>query len=187
MRTTEGLKRVDVLYRRIDDDYIDPLTFRPDSALGTAGLFGAYRADNTARILDVKYYVLLPQDEDVGGALDHYQWQTILRSVSALRSYHWVYHQRLKPWLVAELLILRPEMPRSLLACYEEIIGQLDLLANAYSGNRGECHRIAGEMHARLRYARIRDVFQSGLHEFLTDFIDRSIVLGQEINNYYLQ
>lgn len=145
------------------------------------------RADNTARILDVKYHVLLPQDEDVGGALDHYQWQTILRSVSALRSYHWVYHQRLKPWLVAELLILRPEMPRSLLACYEEIIGQLDLLANAYAGNRGECHRIAGEMHARLRYARIRDVFQSGLHEFLTDFIDRSIILGQEINNYYLQ
>ena len=54
------------------------------------------RADNTARILDVKYYVLLPQDEGVGGALDYYQWQSILRSVSALRSYHWVYHERLQ-------------------------------------------------------------------------------------------
>ena len=73
------------------------------------------RADNTARILDVKYHVLLPQHEGVGGALDYYQWQAILRSVSALRSYHWVYQERLKPWLVAEFLILRPEMPRSLL------------------------------------------------------------------------
>ena len=79
------------------------------------------RADNTARILDVKYHVLLPQDEGVGGALDYYQWQAILRSVSALRGYHWVYHDRLKPWLIAELLILRPEMPRSLLSCYDEI------------------------------------------------------------------
>ena len=61
------------------------------------------RADNTARILDVKYHVLLPQDEGVGGALDYYQWQSILRSVSALRSYHWVYHERLQPWLIAEL------------------------------------------------------------------------------------
>src|SRR5690348_691904 len=73
------------------------------------------RADNTARILDVKYHVLLPQEEEVGGTLDYYQWQAILRSVSALRGYHWVYQDRLKPWLVAELLILRPEMPRSLL------------------------------------------------------------------------
>src|ERR1051326_2209691 len=66
-----------------------------------------------ARLLDVKFHVLLPQSEGVGGALDYYQWQAILRSVSGLRSYHWVYHDRLKPWLVAELLILRPEMPRS--------------------------------------------------------------------------
>jgi uncharacterized alpha-E superfamily protein len=51
---------------------------------------------------------------------------------------------------------------------------------------RGECHRIAGETHARLRYGRIQDIFQSGLHEFLTDFIDRSILLGNEISNLYL-
>lgn len=144
------------------------------------------RSDNTARILDVKYYVLLPQDEGVGGALDYYQWQAILRSVSALRSYHWVYHQRLQPWLIAELLILRPEMPRSLLSCYETITGCLDLLAEAHGARRGECHRLAGEMQSRLRYGRIRDIFQAGLHEFLTDFIDRSIILGDEINKHYL-
>jgi uncharacterized alpha-E superfamily protein len=144
------------------------------------------RADNTARILDVKYHVLLPRHEGVGGALDYYHWQAILRSVSALRSYHWVYHDRLKPWLVAELLILRPEMPRSLLSCYDEIVRQLELLAEAYGGLRGECHRIAGDMHARLRYGRVQDIFQSGLHEFLTDFIERSVVLGGEISRLYL-
>ncbi|HZB93539.1 MAG TPA: alpha-E domain-containing protein [Stellaceae bacterium] len=144
------------------------------------------RADNTARILDVKYHVLLPRHEGVGGALDYYHWQAILRSVSALRSYHWIYQDRLKPWLVAELLLLRPEMPRSLLSCHEQIVRYLELLAEAYGGKRGECHRIAGELHARLRFGRIQDIFQSGLHEFLTEFIDRSVVLGNEISALYL-
>jgi uncharacterized alpha-E superfamily protein len=144
------------------------------------------RGDNTARILDVKYHVLMPRHEGVGGALDYYHWQSILRSVSALRSYHWVYHDRLKPWLVAEFLILRPEMPRSLLSCYDQIIRTLEMLAEAYGGKRGECHRIAGELHARLRFGRIQDIFQSGLHEFLTDFIDRSVTLGDAISALYL-
>jgi uncharacterized alpha-E superfamily protein len=144
------------------------------------------RADNTARILDVKYHVLMPRHEGVGGALDYYHWQAILRSVSALRSYHWVYHDRLKPWLVAEFLILRPEMPRSLLSCYDQIIRTLEMLAEAYGGKRGECHRVAGELHARLRFGRIQDIFQSGLHEFLTDFIDRSVTLGSTISTLYL-
>jgi len=144
------------------------------------------RADCTARILDVKYYVLLPQDEGVGGALDYYQWQSILRSVSALRSYHWVYHQRLQPWLVAEFLLLRREMPRSLLSCFNEITRSLDLIAEGYGGKRGECHRLAGEMHAKLCYSRIENIFQTGLHEFLTEFIDRMIMLGSEISRLYL-
>ena len=144
------------------------------------------RADNTARLLDVKFHVLLPQSEGVGGALDYYQWQAILRSVSGLRSYHWVYHDRLKPWLVAELLILRPEMPRSLVSCYDEIARMLDLLAESYAGKRGECHRLSGEVFARLRYGRIQDVFQLGLHEFLTEFINRTTVLGDEIASLYL-
>jgi len=144
------------------------------------------RADNTARILDVKYHVLLPQEEGVGGALDYYQWQAILRSVSGLRSYHWVYHERLKPWLIAELLILRPEMPRSLVRCYDEITRLLNLLAEAYNGKRGECHRLAGEVDSGLRYGRIQDVFQSGLHEFLVSFITRTTKLGEEISALYL-
>ena len=144
------------------------------------------RADNTARILDVKYHVLLPREERVGGALDYYQWQAILRSVSALRSYHWVYHARLQPTLIAELLILRPEMPRSLVSCTEQVTRFLDLIAEAYGGKRGECHRLAGEMHARLRYGQISQIMGAGLHEFLTEFIDRSVILGAAIGKLYL-
>jgi len=149
---------------------------------------GSYleRADNTARILDVKYHVLLPQDESVGGALDYYQWQAILRSVSALRSYHWVYQERLQPWRIAELLILRPEMPRSLVSCMEQVTRFLDLLAGAYGGKRGECHRLAGEIHARLRYGQIGQIMGAGLHEFLTEFVDRSVLLGDAIGKLYL-
>jgi uncharacterized alpha-E superfamily protein len=144
------------------------------------------RADSTARILDVKYYLLLPGDQDVGGALDYYQWQSILRCVSALRAYHWVYHDRLKPWLIAELLLLRPEMPRSLISCLDQITQYLGLLADTYGGKHGECHRLAGAMHARLRYGRTQDIFQTGLHEFLTDFIGEVNVLGREISACYL-
>lgn len=144
------------------------------------------RADNTARILDVKYHVLLPETDDVGGALDRSQWQAILRAVSALRAYHWVYHDRLKPWLIAELMILRPEMPRSLVACYAQITSALDQIAEGYGGRRGECHRRAGAIHARLRYGRIDAIFQEGLHEFLTAVIDDSALLGRDIAALYL-
>jgi uncharacterized alpha-E superfamily protein len=144
------------------------------------------RADNTARILDVKYHVLLPEDEGVGGPLDYYQWQAILRTVSALRGYHWVYQERLKPWLVAELLILRPEMPRSLLNCCDQISQHLELLADGYGGKRGACHRRAAEIHAQLRQTCIQEIVQSGLHEFLADFVDRMIELGDEIRLLYL-
>ncbi len=79
------------------------------------------RADNTARILDVKYYVLLPEIEMVGGGVDNVQWGAILRSVSAHRSYRWVYKENYRPWRIAEYLILNQAMPRSLRSCYDEI------------------------------------------------------------------
>ena len=144
------------------------------------------RADNTARILDVKYHVLLPDYEAVGGGLDYHHWTSILRAVSALRAYHWVYRDRVKPWNVAELMILRPEMPRSLRACYDEITSNLDLLGATYGGRYGECHRLAGELHARLRFGRIDNIFQTGLHEFLTEYIDRTLELGDEISTFFL-
>lgn len=143
------------------------------------------RADNTARIIDVKYNVLLPAQEAVGGGMDYYQWASMLQSVSALRAYHWVYRDRVKPWLVAELLILKPEMPRSLAYCISDVSRQLENLAGAY-GKRGECHRLAGQIDARLRYSKIGAILSQGLHEFLTAFIEETGVLGEEITRHYL-
>jgi uncharacterized alpha-E superfamily protein len=142
------------------------------------------RGDNTARILDVKYHVLLPTPESVGGGVDYHQWATILRSVSALRAYHSIYRDRVKPWRVAELLILRQEMPRSLCKCLQEISSHLDLLSA--DGSRGECHRLAGQVHAKLRFGTIESIFQGGLHEFLTEFIDTNTTLGDKIAEHYL-
>jgi uncharacterized alpha-E superfamily protein len=144
------------------------------------------RADNTARILDVKYHILLPSFEKVGGSIDYYQWAAILRSVSARRSYHVLYKGRVVPWQVAEMLILRPEMPRSLRACYEQVMQNLDILASRYGGRSGAPHRITGETLARLRYSSIEDIFQTGLHEFLTETIERTLVIGADIDSFYL-
>jgi uncharacterized alpha-E superfamily protein len=144
------------------------------------------RADNTARILDVKYHILLPSFEKVGGSIDYYQWAAILRSVSARRSYHVLYKGRVVPWQVAEMLILRPEMPRSLRACYEQVMQNLDILAGRYEGRSGAPHRFTGETLAKLRYSSIEDIFETGLHEFLTETIERTLEIGTEIDAFYL-
>ncbi|MFN0264062.1 alpha-E domain-containing protein [Tepidamorphus sp. 3E244] len=142
------------------------------------------RADNTARILDVKYHVLLPEHSEVGGSLDYYQWSAILRSVSALTAYHWVYRQSLKPMLIADLLILREEMPRSLASCYQNITNFLDEIGRKY-GKQGAAQRTARGTLARLRNTRTEDIFNVGLHEFLGDFIDDNNKLGAVINEQY--
>ena len=124
------------------------------------------RADNTARVLDVKYHVLLPEQEAVGGSVDYFQWTAILRSVSAYTAYHWVYRESIKPWNVADLLILRPEMPRSLLSCYDNIVRFLDAIGNQY-GRHGAAQRHARNVKRRLENASIKEIFQTGLHEFV--------------------
>ena len=144
------------------------------------------RADNTARVLDVKYHLLLPRGETVGGSLDYFQWTTILRTVSALTAYRWVYRDSVKPWLVADLLILNQQIPRSLASCYGDVLRYLDLLAVAAGGRRGPAHRMASAEHARLKSLRIEGIFKDGLHEFLTDFIGSNNRLGDSIANWYL-
>jgi uncharacterized alpha-E superfamily protein len=146
---------------------------------------GIERADNTARILDVKYHVLLPATESVGGSLDYFQWTAILREVSALTAYHWVYRQSVEPRLVADLLILNRQMPRSLANCYEILVRHLDLVGDAY-GRRGESQRLASHMRARLSATTIDDVFAQGLHEFILGFIVENNRLGSAIAEQYL-
>ncbi len=143
------------------------------------------RSDNIARLLDVKYHVLLPDNEPVGGGLDYFQWASLLRSVSALTSYHWVYRESLKPWLVAEFMILRPEQPRSLISCYSSINDYLDRLADAY-GRQGAAQRYARSTYTGLQNSDIEVLFQDGLHEFLTGFLDENNRLGTAITEQYL-
>jgi uncharacterized alpha-E superfamily protein len=143
------------------------------------------RADATARLLDVKYHVLLPPEAAVGGSLDYFQWSSILRAVSAQTSYHWVYRQSLKPWLVADLMILNRQMPRSLAACYENLTRYLDEIAETY-GRQGAAQRAARAAFARLEATDIDGVLAEGLHEFLTAFIDENNRLSGLITEQYL-
>ena len=144
------------------------------------------RADNTARVLDVKYHLLLPRGEAVGGSLDYFQWTTILRTVSALTAYRWVYRDSVKPWLVADLLILNQQIPRSLASCYGDALRYLDRLADHAGGRRGPAHRLAAAEHARLGTLRIEGIFSGGLHEFLSKFIAGNNRLGNAIAEQYL-
>ena len=139
------------------------------------------RADNTARILDVKYHVLRPQGDE--GATDFYQWGALLRSVSAFEVYRKVYRDVITPERVAELLILRNDMPRSLHFCMNGVIKNLELIANSHSG---ETQRQAGLLHAQLHYGRIEDILAHGLHQWLTDFMDRIYLLGDGISKDFL-
>ena len=143
------------------------------------------RADNTARILDVKYHVLLPEHASVGGGIDYSQWAAILRAVSALTSYHWVYRQGLQPWLIADLLILKDQLPRSLAACYGNLVQNLDNIARDY-GRQGPAQRQARAVRARLENSRMEEIFQGGLHEFISEFIDSNNRLGAAITDQYL-
>jgi uncharacterized alpha-E superfamily protein len=143
------------------------------------------RADNTARILDVKYYILLPKPTDVGSDVDLQQWAQILRSVSAHRAYRWFYKgASYRPWLVSEFLILKEEMPRSLVFSYNWINLALEGLSQLY-GKTYSCHEQAAETLARLRQGNMDEIFQSGLHEFLQDFTRANNRLSESIATTY--
>jgi uncharacterized alpha-E superfamily protein len=142
------------------------------------------RADNTARILDVKYHTLLPSAADVGGAVDYYQWSALLRSVSAFDAYRRIYRDIIIPRRVAELLILRDDLPRSLHACMNAIYEILQQLSDSDSL---EPERLAGEIHAQLHYGRVEQIFALGLHEYLMEFLQKISTLGSEINSHFLE
>jgi uncharacterized alpha-E superfamily protein len=136
------------------------------------------RADSTARILDVKYHILLPSVKDVGGAVDYYQWSAVLRSVSAFEAYRKVYRDVITPLRLAELLILRDDIPRSLHFCIREVHKMLDQVQNRHSA---PAIGLADEMERRLATGRISDIMAVGLHEYLTEFLDCMQQLSTEI------
>ncbi|MFB9911044.1 alpha-E domain-containing protein [Rhizobium paknamense] len=142
------------------------------------------RADNTSRILDVKYYVLLPAVTQVGSSLDNMQWESILRSVSAHRSYRWTYDGEYRPANIADFLILNGQMPRSLVYSYEKIVSNLGYIGKEY-GQRLSAHETADSIRHSLLTTTIGTIMDQGLHEFLDNFIARNNRLGQEITEGY--
>jgi uncharacterized alpha-E superfamily protein len=147
------------------------------------------RADNTARLLDVKFQALAggdyfgPTAAKEGLEVDFYHWSAILRSVSGFEIYRKVYRNVIHPEKVAELLILRPDMPRSLAACLNDLVGNLEMVANQQSS---ETLRRAGRLRADLRYGSIDEILATGLHAYLTQFLDRVNDIGVGISRDFL-
>jgi uncharacterized alpha-E superfamily protein len=145
------------------------------------------RADNTARLVDVKFHAV--QSDFFGAAsekdqeYDFYHWSAILRSVSGFEIYRKVYRDVIKPERVADLLILRPDMPRSLHASLNEVVSNLAMVANDQSS---ETQRRAGKLRADLQYGHIDEILATGLHAFLTQFLDRVNELGARISRDFL-
>ena len=142
------------------------------------------RADNTARLLDVKYHILLPAGERIGGVVDRDQWTTILQTVSAVTAYRWLYSDGLKPASVIDLLIARAELPRSLAASVEETVDVLSMLAKR-TGQHGEADRMARLRATRVGKTRSGEVIASGLHQFLQSFIQENALLHSAIGRQF--
>ncbi|MWB78564.1 hypothetical protein GLS40_11045 [Pseudooceanicola sp. 216_PA32_1] len=138
------------------------------------------RADNTARILDVKYYVLLPSAAFVGSSMDNAQWETILRSVSAFRSFRWLNESDSSPKAIAAFLILDKRMPRSLAFCYAKLAGNLAYLSQKHAGTLPSLE-IAQQTYAKLNDREIDSIFDEGLHEFLESSISDTARLASQI------
>ena len=160
-------------------------TMLADEALVFIGL-GTFleRADSTARILDVKYH-------DARGHAPHemltqrefYYWAALLRSVAGFEIYRKVYRDSITPARVAELLMLRADMPRSLLACMAQVVHNLKAVRNDVSA---DTERLAGKMHAELQFARIEDILEAGLDRTLGRFMENIYKLGNGISRDFL-
>ncbi|SFU58831.1 alpha-E domain-containing protein [Pseudoduganella namucuonensis] len=142
------------------------------------------RADNTARILDVKFHGARASEQgDEQAQRDFYYWAALLRSVSGFEIYRKVYRDVITPARIAELLMLRADMPRSLLACMDEVVQNLALVRNDLSR---DTERFAGKLHAELRFGHLADILDAGLHDTLTEFLRRVNELGNRISRDFL-
>lgn len=142
------------------------------------------RADNTARILDTKYYVLLPSSASVGSSLDTVQWEMILRSASAESSFHWLHGGDISPAAIVNFLIHDVRLPRSIAYCYDQIIATLAALAAEYDQTT-PAHDLAASLEAHITNSSSEHIIGSGLHEFLIDFIERNAKLSSAIEADY--
>ncbi|MHA6346503.1 alpha-E domain-containing protein [Roseivivax sp. CAU 1761] len=148
--------------------------------------FSLERADNTARLLDVKYYVLLPSLSYVGSGLDQTQWVTLLQSMSAHKAYNWTYRGGITASRIAHFLILNRRFPRSLLTAVEESSDHLDHLGRGY-GHVSRAQGAARALVSELAEARVEDIFDEGMHEFLRRFMRQNGEIAEIVHSTYLQ
>ena len=145
------------------------------------------RADMTSRILDVKYHILLPRVEDVGGALDTAHWTAILRSCSAMSFFQHSGFSEIVPWNVAQVLILSPTFPRSIRFCARELNNSLRQISGSAPGAyMNECDRLSGRLVSELDYCSIGEIFQRGLHEYIDELQLKLININRELQNTYI-
>jgi uncharacterized alpha-E superfamily protein len=142
------------------------------------------RADNTARLLDVKYYVLLPSAAWVGSSLDNAQWETVLRSVAGERAYRWLNAGAMDPNGIAEFLILDGRFPRSLAFCYDKLRSNMASIAREH-GREAPSHEILRGVGARLHELGIDDIVEQGLHEFIDQFLISNMQVAEAIARDY--
>ena len=142
------------------------------------------RADMTLRLLDIKYYVLLPEIDKIGGGRDHHQWTSILHALSATRAYQWVYRGDFSPWRIADFLVLNRSFPRSVNFCYQQLGHFLSLLHHG-SGYSDHCYDIAQEMISKMAEVGMGEIFRDGLHEFIVDAIAHTDRLNSAISHSY--
>jgi len=142
------------------------------------------RADNTARILDVKYYLLLPSLSYVGTPLDTGQWDNVLRSLSGERAYRWLNAGRMDARTIAELLILDDRFPRSLTFCYQALGENLEALARQH-GREGPANALMAQCIDRLTGRTVDTIFDQGLHQFLVDFIGRNQAVTNAVSEQF--
>lgn len=142
------------------------------------------RMDSTARIIDVKYYALLPSPALVGSRMDNVQWETLLRSVSGHRAFKWAVDDDYNAPNIARFLILDRRMPRSLAFCAGTLVENLTYLAEEY-GERSESLNLAEALQKRLKDRDITSIFDEGLHEFLSSILSDTARIGLQIEHDY--
>ena len=143
------------------------------------------RADSTARIIDVKYYVLLPNVSMVGSGLDNYQWRTVLHAMNSQRAFAWVYGGEVTAAKIVDFLVLNPQAPRSLIASAEGVVWHLERLAQTYGRTTTATAR-GRAILAGLNAITVADVFEEGLHDFLQRVLAEVLALGHEMSTSYL-
>ncbi|MBS7521926.1 alpha-E domain-containing protein [Serratia ureilytica] len=138
------------------------------------------RADGTARLLEVKNTLMGIDGDPVR---EYYRMDTLLRAVSAREAYHSIYKQPLSRETIAELMILRNEIPRSLLACVGDMVQQLELIG----GGANQPRRLAHTLHAELRFSSMKDLNKIGLGEWLSAFLGQVNGIAESIHHTYLE